>query len=227
MHVCCLQVLANLCLLLDILARLFETHEQQSRPAASGQTRDQGSATQLPSSRDVSVPAFCCTADLMYKVTPQLLQSVLALTSEDHSAGYTASFFQYAALLELINRYQSPMCSDAATAGQGQPAGATASAAQAAAAEGQEASGLLDRQAEQRPEQGQKQQAEYMAALQQAVKTGFGVGPIAMVLNPLPLIQSVCLNHRTQQQEYPPALHWMVSTSSRLLRVVGWRASTN
>lgn len=156
----------------------------------------------------------------MYKVTPQLLQSVLGLTAEDYSAGFTASFFQYAALLELINRYQSPVCSDAATAGQGQPAGATASAAQAAA-EWQEASGLLDRQAEQRPEQGQQQQAEFMAALQQAVKTGYGVGPIAMVLNPLPLIQSVCLNHRTQQQEYPPALHWMVGTLSSLLRVVG------
>jgi len=135
-----------------------------------------------------AVPAYCCTADLLSKATPQLTALVASLTATDISRLMTYTFYEVVVLLEFTSRKVPHPAPEAAAAW---------AAAPPAADDPQQTTSWPFLQHE--------------SELQAVVDRFFGLLTIVMATNPMPLIQAMCLNHRTQQQETPPPDHWEVS----------------
>lgn len=202
------QVLADLCQCLDGIAQLRTqsqpsqstcaagTHADQMQHPRAGVSRSTDASSAHASNSSVgadlqlqsvleAVPAYCCTADLLSKATPQLTALVASLTATDISRLMTYTFYEVVVLLEFTSRKVPHPAPEAAAAW---------AAAPPAADDPQQTTSWPFLQHE--------------SELQAVVDRFFGLLTIVMATNPMPLIQAMCLNHRTQQQETPPPDHW-------------------
>lgn len=88
---CCVQALSDLCLLLDSISCL--------RQHASSLAEDGELTPSVSSGADIhallkAVPAYCCTADLLFKATPELVEVALSISTADISRLLTHTWLQ-------------------------------------------------------------------------------------------------------------------------------------
>jgi hypothetical protein len=103
-----LQVLTDLCQLTEGLQRLQRAKQQastadRSSPAPDDAAEDAQQQQNLAAAL-AAVPQYCCSADLMQKATPELLQLVLSFTEQDISRLYVNTFTEVLTLVELSSR---------------------------------------------------------------------------------------------------------------------------
>lgn len=184
-HITRAHVLADLCHAMDCIAQLRSIEQHRAPPGAATQHQAASSPAAVEARLQVllqSVPAHCCTADLLLQTTPELAAQAASLTAADISRLFTHTFYELLALLELTNR----------------PSHQSAQAADSAGSEADESAA-------------QHSAHSTEADVKVAVDRFWGIITFIMALHPLPLIEAMCLNHLTQQQDTPPAHHWTVS----------------
>lgn len=181
------HVLADLCHAMDCIAYLRSIQQHRAPPGAAAQHQAASSPAAAEARLQAllqSVPPHCCTADLLLQTTPELASQEASLTAADISRLFTHTFYELLALLEFTNR-PSHQYAQAARVSAG------SETAESAAAQHSAHSNDAD--------------------VKVAVDRFLGIITFIMVLHPLPLIEAMCLNHLTQQQDTPPAHHWTVS----------------
>lgn len=165
-----------------------------------------------------AVPPYCCTADLLFKAPPELVDLALSLRVPDISRLFTNTFCELTALLELVGRSQEPGWINPDDPAQQAPAAGVAGAAESRHAASRAASRSPSAStgsggAPTEPLSGsQRPHLQHMEELQDVVDRFYGMLGIIFALQPVPLLEAACLNHRTQEQVAPPKQHWQVST---------------
>lgn len=232
-------MLTDLCQLTEALEYMQRTKELVRKQFSTAEPAHDGADTagtqQHLAAALRAVPKFCCTAGLMYRATPELLQLILSLDAAAISQLFRSTFYEVVALLELTSRHQEPaVAAPAQQAGQSEGVALTDSkdsssrtSAQATSSdnshnshtgsEGDRAGTPLPEASAQHPAACQTDAASAAAeeaALQDAVGRFVAVTALTHLLNPMPVIQAACVNHLTHQQGEAPPQHWAVSTTT-------------
>jgi len=196
----------------------------QQQQVAPCQTNSQGPDVVQAALR--AVPPYCCTADLLFKAPPELVDLALSLRAPDISRLITSTFCELAALLELVSRSPESGWIDPDDPAQPAPAAGVPGTAELRHAASKDssrspcASTGSGGASTERLSGSQRPHLQHMAELQDVVDRFYGVLTIIFALQPMPLVEAACLNHRTQEQVAAPKQHWQVSTQHAARRIV-------
>lgn len=208
------------------------------RPAPEGGGGDANAQQQQKIAAALAaVPQYCCCADLMQKATPELLRLVLSFSDSDISRLFVDTFYETAALLELANRSSEPPAAGApaqlleqlpsATHQRAVLAaccsrGSTPSAAGTSTENNQPSHSVGPRQDSMHAQPVGEQLGAGAASdmqthtpdaseLEMVVDKFVAVMVLIHLLEPLPIIEAACINHRTQEKGESHPQHWLVS----------------